>query len=395
MPITTSIQSPPQPQLTTTARIDYLDNAKGITAIIVIIYHIAFGFSYRGWQVNVNDTDKLAFADNILYICHLFQMPLFMLIAGYFTAFSFQKYTLSKYLKLRTQRIFLPYIANTIIFLIPQAAFLYAYNNSLSDLLANPTAINIKPDHLWFLHLLIVYTIAMIILRLLFNSIPHTLRLYCNRFASTILSNIFLLLLITSIFSTICLYAWYICPSSVRPLTKIICSNRGFIYLPIFLVGYIAYHHAPLFHALFKRKTTLCVLLALIPFIILQDHWLPKEIINYDHLTFTPPALFYTSLKKWIATLLALTICFRFIHKSNALTKYLAEASFGIYIIHHTFALISIAIVASFGANVPPLMKFILANIICFASTFAIYELIVRRIKIGGFLIVGSPLRKK
>src|SRR5690606_14891326 len=78
--------SPPNTSLhPETARYHYLDNLRAMAMTLVILFHASIAYlpiSYETWTV-ANTTNSLGL-EAVAYFTHLFRMPLFMFVAGFF-----------------------------------------------------------------------------------------------------------------------------------------------------------------------------------------------------------------------------------------------------------------------------------------------------------------------
>ena len=74
----------PQPVVTSSTRIHALDAARGLALLIGIVYHsLESLIPFKVYNV-AQDTQTSTLLDGIYYLCHIFRMPVFFLMAGYF-----------------------------------------------------------------------------------------------------------------------------------------------------------------------------------------------------------------------------------------------------------------------------------------------------------------------
>ncbi len=116
-------------------RIEFLDQAKGFAIFLMVFAH-AIAWNFTDWQsvciYSQGQSTSEIFGGLIWNIVYSFHMPLFFLIAGYFTP----PYEIStkKYLIKRTRRLLIPYIASGIICFVVRGHFGYWFFLSLWQL---------------------------------------------------------------------------------------------------------------------------------------------------------------------------------------------------------------------------------------------------------------------
>ncbi|MGD9159619.1 MAG: acyltransferase family protein [Desulfobacteraceae bacterium] len=102
-----SVSSP----LANIGRIHYLDQVRALAMMVGIFIHACFPYAYgfqENWTIR-DDTSSLAITLGF-YFLHLFRMPVFFLIAGFFANYLYQKRGVKGFLKHRVKRIGLPFI---------------------------------------------------------------------------------------------------------------------------------------------------------------------------------------------------------------------------------------------------------------------------------------------
>jgi peptidoglycan/LPS O-acetylase OafA/YrhL len=98
-------------------------------------------------------------------------------------------------------------------------------------------------------------------------------------------------------------------------------------------------------------------------------------------LGFDSGSLFYLKAiesNSWIFGVFGLG--YQYLNKPGTMLSYLSQAAYPVYIIH-MFVLFGAALVI-LPMNLPPLLKFALVSVFTFVACFAIYEFIIRRIRI-------------
>ncbi|MBV2129417.1 acyltransferase family protein [Arsukibacterium indicum] len=156
------------------ARLFYLDNLRALAMLAGVFFHAALAYSPMA-QPFWPSADVLnhPLFDVFAWASHLFRMPVFFLLAGFFAAMLLHKYGDSMFWKNRLRRIglplllFLPLLTLTVGAVIQfgmahvkhQPPFLAFIQSMLNQ--AEPPAMPLSTMHLWFLyHLLFLYLLT-------------------------------------------------------------------------------------------------------------------------------------------------------------------------------------------------------------------------------------------
>lgn len=152
------------------ARRHDLDALRAVFLLFGIPYHASLTVRPGPWIANFHDRgiDFIYLADYL----HLFRMPGFYMIAGYFAAMLLQKRPVASYLPSRLHRLVPPFLAGTFL-LVPAMHFLLLLETGHPDPLGRWWEIMTMADrnpfeHLWFVQVLLYYTAALAALVWLF-----------------------------------------------------------------------------------------------------------------------------------------------------------------------------------------------------------------------------------
>lgn len=151
-------------------RLHYMDNLRALIMIAGVFFHAALAYSPYMHPVWLTaDPAKAPAMDWLVNFLHTFRMPLFFLIAGYFTAVLIERRGLKGMLRNRTLRVVIPLVLFwPIIYLCVRIPAGWAVINveNLSPLLGFIKSAAVKADippsrpstlHLWFLYYLVFY----------------------------------------------------------------------------------------------------------------------------------------------------------------------------------------------------------------------------------------------
>lgn len=318
-------------------RLHYMDNLRALAMLAGVFFHGALAYSpmlNSLWPAA--DRQQSPIVDYIVWFAHLFRMPLFFLIAGFFVAYLVSKRGMAGMLKNRALRILLPLIIflplcmwAVIAPLLSAAASVQAKSPIMEMIvtaMANPGTPPPPPTtmHLWFLYNLVFFC--------LFTWVFHYvnwqwLRAYLNRITPVLFLTIFPLLLIPALLSVA---APLPAPDSFLPQLW----SFGFFGL-FFALGYWIFG-VENFIDRFKSYVVQLLVMSVALYVVF--YWLiPKQ------LTLEPSSLF--SWKKvavslceayisvWMS-LVCLVYGKSYLNVHNRMLRLISDSSYWIYIVH-------------------------------------------------------------
>jgi ABC-type multidrug transport system ATPase subunit/peptidoglycan/LPS O-acetylase OafA/YrhL len=158
------------------SRLHALDAVRGFALLLGVAFHAALSFM-PGWPPGIwamNDNSPSAFLSDAAFVTHIFRMSLFFFIAGFFGRMMYQRLGARGFWSNRAKRIAIPLVAGWVI-LFPAIAFVWSVG--LSKVFGGtPPAMPEMPKvpgafpltHLWFLYQLLLLYVAFIALRAIF-----------------------------------------------------------------------------------------------------------------------------------------------------------------------------------------------------------------------------------
>lgn len=164
-----------------TDRIHGLDALRAAALLLGVLIHAALPYlAGDPWSIKEAPSEALA---NLVFTIHLFRMPLFFLLAGFFGRMLFKRHGLAGFVKDRSRRILVPLVAGwPLIMLLAGSAYVLgamAVGQSLKGL-APPAAPqssgviqSINLMHLWFLYYLLMFYAAALLVRALCNTLSR------------------------------------------------------------------------------------------------------------------------------------------------------------------------------------------------------------------------------
>lgn len=384
----------------TTNRLDYLDAVRAFALLLGIVFHASLSFMpvFIGWAVM--DISTSTFVGIFAHISHAFRMELFFLIAGFFSHMTFYKKGLRNFLYSRFFRIVIPLVIGWIILrplimsgwimgsesMRGEVDILNAFVAGLHSLIDTPATLFFTGTHLWFLYYLALITAGILLFKTLsgFSNALHTALssladktvtwISCSRFG------ILVLILPTAA----CL--WFMEHWGMDTPDKSLIPHIpvSLIYGGFFLFGWLLNRHNNLisqFSRITWEKVVLCVV-SIVASTILNRYSAEVGSAHYVLLK----TVFVISYAAMMWTLVALSIGLfkRFLDRPNAIIRYIADASYWLYLIHLPIVVWLQILFAELALHWA--IKLVAISGITILSSILIYDLLVRPSVIGAIL---------
>jgi peptidoglycan/LPS O-acetylase OafA/YrhL len=370
-----------------TERLHALDSLRAIMMMLGVVLHSVLtyigGEPYTVWKIR----DPLYFNTNLELVSsciHIFRMPVFMVVAGFFAALLFYERGPRRMFKNRMNRITYPFLVFVVLLFVPvvggmdwtEAVFASSPDPlnvasqrfaSLADLVPDRTM------HLWFLYYLIMFSVASFGLGWLFKRLPW-LSKGIHRLFHAVFQRPLLRLVVFTLFTIGILLlmdrTWVATSTSLVP-----DFNTFIFYFFFYMFGWV----------LFKSKSLL------------------SSFKKYDWI-FTLAGFslfswyFFTDLSEaelWVKISIRALCCWLFIFgitglfirfgsKHSATMRYVSDSSYWVYLLHLPLTIIIPGLIADW--NLPGTMKFLLVTTISLGICLATYHYFVRSTIIGQFL---------
>ncbi len=361
------------------ARLHYMDNLRALAMLAGVLFHAALAYSlalHPFWPTA--DAEHSAWVDVIAWFSHLFRMPLFFVVAGFFTALLVAKRGMGGMLRNRFARVLLPFIIFwpiayiTMGWLITHAVI---QCENLSPLLSmikqwmalpNPPAVPPTLMHLWFLPYLLCFCVLVWVAITLEMT---WLTLIFRQLRIGILLTLAPLVLVLPLASVV---APFRAPESFFP------QWWALVFFGLyFTFGFQLFQHQEIIDKL-KPYAPLTLLFAVITYVIFlmllemknaQWHMLVVLCEAYAGFWLTLCSLYYG--KKWL-------------NVRNRFLRYIADTSYWVYIVHLPILFAIQYRLLDIEAHWQ--VKFAISVTSTLLIAFASYHLLVRNTIIGTLL---------
>jgi glucan biosynthesis protein C len=377
------------------ARLHSLDAVRAFALLLGVVLHATLSFfPQRIWLVDdVSDSSAMSL---LFFVIHMLRMLTFFLLAGFVARMSFHKMGAAAFFRDRAKRIGIPLLAGWpllfvgIVIAIIAGAVL-ANGGKMPTEKPPPTSFSFTEfplTHLWFLYFLVLFYVCLAVLRPVAELLDRQgragwLRAATDRVMGFLLHQWAPLLLAAPLCLALYLQPywmmWFGIPTPDHGFVPIASSFVA--YGGAFLFGWLAQRQAGVLD-LWKRRwlahlvlaigmTVACLAMAGITPVLMP---VPQGTLK---LAFA--ACYSIGAWSWAFALLGLAL--RFLSGYSALRRYLADASYWIYLVHLPLVLLLQALVSQLAW--PWFIKFPLVLAVAFLLMLASYAWLVRGTWIG------------
>jgi glucan biosynthesis protein C len=369
-----------------------LDALRGTMMLLGIYLHATVAFSRHGswpWK----DGSTTGVFDLSLGVVHVFRMPVFYVIAGFFAALLVKQRGTWGFLRNRMVRILVPFAAGWMV-LFPLVAALVTVATNLEE----PGTIPVKyfqffssgevrrhldPMHLWFLeYLLIFYALTVAVIPLA-RRLPALGGEVERAFRGVVVSPLGPLVLAAITVPTLSLMQEGTLddPSGFVPEARIALT-----YLVFFAFGCLLYRNADLLSTLRRRprlpvSLALALAAALLGFYFI---WQREQSMESQAAVWYLGSAWFVGLSMWLFVFGFTGLFLRFFERPVPWIRYLSDSSYWLYLMHMPVLLVFQIAVA--GTGWTPAVKALLVLAASVPTLLASYHVLVRSTWVGAIL---------
>ena len=388
-------------------RLHALDAVRAFALLLGIVLHAAMSFlpsPTRFWFIE--DTHQSLVLSGVTFAIHVFRMTTFFLMAGFFARMSFHRRGTPGFIKDRLLRIALPLVVAWPIVFAPMAvsviwASQFPHGGPLPGAAGWPPVLPRFPlTHLWFLYVLIKLYAAALLLRTGVVTIDRAgrIRMAIDRlFAAIMTSRLAPAILALPIGLAISLDPKWVGWIGIRtPDQSLITNGQAWIaYGSALAVGWLLHRQIGLLRQLERR----CLLnTAMAIGLIALSYGLAFAVsMVATHVVAAPVSLpmirlagaIAYALAIWTTSFAAIGLALRFMAGFSRTRRYLADASYWLYLIHMPIVMALQLAVSQFDWPWPA--KYALILLVAMPPMLASYHLLVRGTIIGWLLNGRRP----
>lgn len=383
----------------TSKRLDYLDAVRAYALLLGIVFHASLSFMpiFIGWAVmDISTSDWIPI---FVFISHSFRMPLFFLIAGFFSYRVFIQGDVSSFLKSRLMRLVAPFILG---WLLLRPLMLSAWTmgaesmrgevNIGDALLAGLDAFNgaagglFIGTHLWFLYYLILISISVIAVCCIIN-LHAPIKDRVGRFIDSGISWIcgsYLAIFMTIVPTAACL--WFMTHWGIDTPDKSLSPvpSVTFLYAMFFTFGWLLSRQPKLLDTLSIVtiwRVFLCAL-SIIAAVILSRF--EAQLAHPDYMLIKLSFVVSYAAMMWSLIAITIGLAKRLFNRPSKTIRYVADASYWLYLIHLPMVIVLQVTVAELAF--PWWLKLISICASTLLFSLLAYDIMIRPTWVGAML---------
>ncbi|MBI5131402.1 MAG: acyltransferase family protein [Rhodopseudomonas palustris] len=373
-------------------RLHALDAVRGFALLLGIFYHAAISFLPFAPQIwIVADNHPSETLSIFVFASHSFRMTTFFLIAGFFAHLSYHRLGAAGFIRDRARRIALPLVVGW-----PIVTLAFGVIVATSALVANqgrlpsppaPSAVvsQLSLAHLWFLYVLLELYAVTLLLRAVMAAVDRTGRVEAgiDRIMTTVASSRLapFALALPAAAALLADPDWTTWPNIRTPEHLITNLQAWVAYGVAFGFGFLLHRQPRLIWSL-QPRWPLNMALAIVS--IAACFGLMDVSSGVDaNLLRLARALCY-AIAGWSATLAIIGAALRFLSGASATRRYIADASYWLYIVHMPIVIALQLALARLDWPWPA--KYAAIVSITLAIGFVSYQTLVRYGRIGAVL---------
>ncbi len=362
-----------------TERLHSLDALRAIMMLLGLVLHSTETYLVGNNFPFAKDENSTHIALNYLeHFIHMFRMPVFFIVAGFFAAMLFYVRGSSKMILNRARRIVLPFIVFLLILYPLSMISLQVAKTEFATGLIDLSFISVNefiPDstlHLWFLYYLILCIPLALGVRLLLKAVPVFKRGIFSAFTKMVSSELPRIFFVALFSFILLVLIWELSPPTPLSFTPNIASLTFYFFF--FGFGWLLYLGRGTLKS-FEKNTW--------PYIIIGIAIFTVQFIFYDQIDDILKGVMSAILMSLLISGL-FGFFLRYSSEYSQRMRYVSDASYWVYLVHIPFTIIIPVFMA--GWDISGIIKFMITltatTIICFSS----YHLFVRRTFLGVFL---------
>ncbi|MYJ69245.1 MAG: acyltransferase family protein [Gemmatimonadetes bacterium] len=382
--------APPQGSLT---RYHSLDRLRATMMLLGVVRHAAVSYVptvFFEWPYRDAQADMLAYW--VVVFIRVFHLPVFFAVAGFFAAYVAETRGTRGFLRHRWSRIGVPFLvawpvlAVTMFFIVPFAArFSATPPNAAYSLaeLTSPRALDHLFMHLWFLYHLMILCAVATALRPLAVRIPATLRARAmDLFARRVHRGGVAVLILAAGFLLYRMESWAIdYYAGPLPPPRLLA-----LYGLFFGFGWMLFRRRETVEG-FKRPAWVFLAAGILCFFVYRHFFeigctlVPDRTCGGagggNHLR----AVVFLAMSMWFMAYGLIGVFQRYMDGSSRPWRYMADASYWIYVVHVPFVMLLPLLLA--GTPLPGLIKLALVSVMAIGLILVTYHYFVRPTFIG------------
>ncbi|MDO8908275.1 MAG: acyltransferase family protein [Pseudohongiella sp.] len=375
-------------------RLHALDAVRASALLLGIVLHSTMSFFLPIPAMDVSQSPLLA---GLFYVIHIFRMSLFFLIAGFFAHMVFHRRGAQAFIRDRFKRIALPMLVGWVI-ISPMLGAIVIWGlirtfGVEAGAGAEPPDMGLPLTHLWFLYYLCIFYAGTLTLRYLLVEVldkSGTLKKIADKFVSTLVPSvcgplIFGLPLAFVLHNAPVWHAWFGLPTPDYGLTPQLPAIAGYGFA--FSLGWLMHRQTNLLNKVRARGLfNLAIAIALTIVCLTMAGVAPSMELPFSNSPdwHKPVYVLCYTMAIWFWVFAIIGSAMRLLSAPSARWRYLADASYWMYLAHLPIVFFLQVIVAQWPLHW--VIKFPLILVVTTALLLLSYHTLVRPTRLGRWL---------
>ncbi len=355
-----------------------MDSMRAILMMMGIVLHSAQVFNpNKNWLIFSDNTHPLM--KHIVDVIHMFRMPAFFIVSGYFCYLTLSKYRTKVFLSVRLKRIVIP-LFFTALTLNSLQTILLSQTNWLDFNLGHYLLEGRYISHLWFLTNLIVY---FLVTAFLFSLTGGFFSIIVNKVVKLSDGLPVILIVLTMPFFPILIMSLNKFGFPLYSnLYGVFDTYSILIYAPYFVLGMLLSTNKVLLHRFSSINPFLSFTAAVIAIFI------SKVLGSIQGKMWSIMVIYFEFLSTWCLSALCFYIFYTFFNQASRTLFYLSDAAYTVYLFHHILVLAIGLLLIRYDVPALPGFLLLVATVICI--TLSIHAWVVSKYKLARYMFNGK-----
>jgi peptidoglycan/LPS O-acetylase OafA/YrhL len=376
-------------------RLHALDGLRATMMLLGLVLHaaISYGAVSYGDAWPYQDVSTHPVNDWVVFFIHVFRMPIFYAMAGFFAAMLYDRRGAAGFARHRATRILVPFVVGWIVlFPLITTGFTFANEAKVTSLRMGLVSVAGRAvtgvlyadntAHLWFLYYLLMFYVAALALVPAMRRLPARWRsTLLDAFARLLLSRWRPVWFAVPTALTLCLMRW----GGLETSTSFVPDPKVFIAYGVFFVfGWLLYLRRDLLFTMTRHAwTQVIVAVLLTPLNVFAVTRLLQSLPRRDTAAFAVIVV-TGALVVWLFLFGITGLFMRYLDRQIPVVRYIVDASYWLYLIHLPFTIWVPGLLS--GLPWPAGIKALAVLVLSVPIWWATYHLLVRGTFIGAVL---------
>jgi peptidoglycan/LPS O-acetylase OafA/YrhL len=376
------------------ARYHALDGLRAVMMLLGLVIHAAVSYmtlpAADAWPFRGDSTS--AFFDYVVFYIHVFRMPIFYVIAGFFAALLYLRRGAGGLARNRIYRVAVPFVLGWVVLLpLVRSGFEFANVAQQSNLAAGWSAavnqisslayLEDSTMHLWFLYYLLMFYAFVLLVGPLLRLLPEVFRRAAKSAFGAALESPFRALLFAI---PTALTIWPMPEGNLQTSTSFVPDLNTFAaYAVFFVFGWLLYERRDELHT-FQQYAWTQVILATLLIPLNTEAVLRASLSEGADTAAHATATISGAVMVWLLVFGVTGLFLRHFDRPSPAVRYVVDSSYWLYLFHLPFTIWLPGLMTD--VSWPAGAQFLVILIVMTPILLLSYDLLVRPTAIGALL---------